>query len=68
MTSKTVTISIDCIIDMLKQLNDNEKNEIFEKVFFDTDNQPLSNSEKESLVRAEKELECGETIAWPIGG
>ena len=67
MALKTVTIPINCLIDMLKQLNDKEKNEIFEKVFFDTENQPLSRSERESIARAEEELERGETIPWPIG-
>ena len=52
---------------MLKQLNDDEKNEIFEKAFIEEDTEPLSPSEKKSIAGAEKEFERGETIQWPIG-
>ena len=63
MAVKTINVPIDFIISMLKQLNNKEKEEIFERVFIDEDTQPLSQREKESIASAQQEFEEGETIA-----
>ena len=64
---KTVTVSIDSVIDLLKDLTDEEKNEIFERIFIEEDIEPLSREEQQAMVKAEQELMKGETIQWPFG-
>ena len=63
MAVNTINIPIDIIINILKQLNRKEKEEIFERVFIDEDTQPLSQREKESIAKAQQEFEEGKTIA-----
>ena len=67
MSVKTVTISVDSVINLLKDLTDEEKNEIFEKIFIEEDTAPLSREEQEAIGKAEQELTKGETILWPFG-
>jgi hypothetical protein len=67
MPVKTLTISVDSVINLLKDLTDEEKNEIFEKVFIEEDTKPLSREEQEAITKAEWELMKGETIRWPFG-
>lgn len=67
MSVKTVTVSIDSVIDLLKDLTDEEKNEIFERIFIKEDTELLSREEQQAIVKAERELMKGETIQWPFG-
>jgi len=67
MEVKNVSIPIDIIIDLLKKLSDDAKQEIFEKVFLEEDTLPLTIEERYEIKRAEKELKNGETISWPFG-
>jgi len=67
MKVKNVSIPIDIIIELLKKLNEEEKQEIFEKVFLEEDTTPLTIEEKHEIEKAEKELKEGETISWPLG-
>ena len=65
MEVKNVSIPIDIIIDLLKKLSDDAKQEIFEKVFLEEDTLPLTIEERYEIKRAEKELKNEETISWP---
>jgi len=47
---------------LLKKLNEEAKQEIFEKVFLEEDTTPLTIEEKREIEKAEKELKDGETI------
>ncbi|AEH44584.1 hypothetical protein Thein_0704 [Thermodesulfatator indicus DSM 15286] len=67
MKTKNVSIPIDIIIEMLKKLNEEEKQEIFEKVFLEEDTSPLTIEEKQEIERSEQELKNKETISWPFG-
>jgi len=68
MKVKNVSIPIDIIIELLKKLNEEAKQEIFEKVFLlEEDTTPLTIEEKREIEKAEKELKDGETISWPFG-
>ncbi len=67
MSVQTVTVSVDSVIDLLKDLTDEEKNEIFERVFIEEDLEPLSRQEQQALAKAERELMKGETVSWPFG-
>ncbi len=68
MSVQTVTVSVDSVINLLKDLTDEEKNEIFERVFIEEVLEPLSRQEQQAIVKAERELMKGETVSWPFGG
>ena len=56
MKVKNVSIPIDIIIELLKKLNEEAKQEIFEKVFLlEEDTTPLTIEEKREIEKAEKE-------------
>jgi cell division protein FtsX len=67
MKTKEVPISIDLIIEMLKNLNEEAKQEIFERVYLEEDTSPLTAEEKEAIKMAEEEIKRQETIKWPFG-
>ncbi len=67
MKVKNVSIPIDIIIELLKKLNEEEKQEIFEKVFLEEDTSPLTIEEKQEIERSDHELKNRETISWPFG-
>ena len=67
MRVKNVSVSLDIIIEFLKKLNEEAKQEIFEKVFLEEDTIPLTVEEKQEIKIAEQELENRETISWPFG-
>ena len=67
MEVKNVSIPIDIIIELLKKLNEEAKQEIFEKVFLEEDTTPLTMEEKYEIEKAEKKLKNGKTIPWPFG-
>jgi len=52
---------------LLKKLNEEAKQEIFEKVFLEEDTTSLTIEEKREIEKTEKELKHGETISWPFG-
>ena len=52
---------------MLKKLDEEAKQEVFEKVFLEEDMTPLTREEKYEIEKAKKELKKGETIPWPFG-
>ncbi len=68
MASRTVSISIEALIDLLRDLDEEAKDEIFQKVFVESDTEPLTQEEKEALRDAEEEFRKGETVKWPFGG
>ncbi|RLC46568.1 MAG: hypothetical protein DRH57_05830 [Candidatus Cloacimonadota bacterium] len=68
MQTKKITVPIEIIIQLLKRLKDEEKEEIFKEVFIEEDTQPLTEEERISINIAEEELKKGETISWPFGG
>ena len=67
MEVKNVSIPIDIIIELLKKLDEEAKQEIFEKVFLEEDTTPLTMEEKYEIEKAKKELKNRETIPWPFG-
>jgi len=67
MEVKNVSIPIDIIIELLKKLDEEAKQEVFEKVFLEEDTTPLTMEEKYEIEKAKKELKNGETIPWPFG-
>jgi len=67
MEIKNISIPIDIIIELLKKLDEEVKQEIFEKVFLEEDTTPLTMEEKYEIEKAEKELKNGESVPWPFG-
>jgi len=67
MSRKTTSIPIESLINLLKGLSEEAKEEIFEKVFIEEDITPLTNEEREAVIKAEEEIKTGETIRWPFG-
>ena len=62
--AKTVLISEDSIISMLKELPENILLDIFSKMLIQSDTSPLTNEEQTSYKEALREHEKGETINW----
>lgn len=62
--AKTVLISEDSIIEMLKGLPENTLIDIFSKMLVQSDTSPLTDEEKTSYEKALKEHEKGKVISW----
>ena len=62
--AKTVSISQDSIIAMLKGLPENALMDIFSKMLIRSDTTPLTVEEETSHKEASEEHEKGETINW----
>jgi hypothetical protein len=62
--AKTVSISEDSIISMLKGLPENILMDIFSKMLIQSDTSPLTAEEETSYKEALKEHEKGEIISW----
>jgi len=62
--AKTVSISEDSIISMLKGLPENILMDIFSKMLIQSDTSPLTDEEETSYKEALKEHEKGEIINW----
>jgi len=62
--AKTVSISEDSIISMLKGLPENILMDIFSKMLIRSDTSPLTDEEETSYKEALKEHEKGEIISW----
>jgi hypothetical protein len=62
--AKTVSISEDGIIAMLKGLSEDTLVDIFSKTLIQSDASPLTTEEKTSYEEALKEHQKGDTISW----
>ena len=62
--AKTVSISEDSIIAMLKGLPENTLMDIFSKMLAQSDTLPLNDEEETSYRQALQEHEKGHTINW----
>ena len=62
--AKTVSISEDSIIAMLKGLPENTLMDIFLKMLIQSDTSPLTDEEEISYKEALKEQKKGEIINW----
>jgi len=62
--AKTVSISEDSIIAMLKGLSENALMDIFSKMLVQSDTSPLTGEEETSYKEALKEHEKGQTVNW----
>ena len=62
--AKTVSISEDSIIAMLKGLSENALMDIFSKMLIEGDTSPLNDEEGTSHKEALQEHEKGDTINW----
>ena len=62
--AKTVSISEDSIIAMLKGLPENTLMDIFSKTLIESDTAPLTIEEEKSYQEALREHEKGNTISW----
>jgi hypothetical protein len=67
MPLKTVNIPIEPIINLLKNLDNDIKDEIFNKVFVENVLDTLSPVEKKAVSKAEIEFKTGKTKKWPFG-
>jgi len=64
MNTKQVSLPIEVIVNLLKSLDLQTREEIFKEVFIECDTAPLSPEETESLKAAVNEYKSGETISW----
>jgi len=64
MSVKTLPISEDATVSMLKELREDDLLTIFFKTFVETDSSPLSEEGKKIINEALYEFEKGETIKW----
>jgi hypothetical protein len=62
--AKTVSISEDSIIAMLKGLPENTLMDIFAKMLVQSDTSPLTDEEETSYKEALEQHEKGEVINW----
>jgi len=60
-------VKICLLINLLKSLSKEAKEERFEKVFIEEDTAPFTNEERQAVMKAEEEFKSGETIRWPFG-
>jgi len=67
MRTNTVSIPLEIIVELLKNLNEEAREKIFEEVFLEADTSPLTEEERKLLEIAERELREGETIPWGYG-
>ncbi len=64
MNTKQVNLPIEVIVNLLRSLDLQTREEIFKEVFIECDTAPLSPEEDESLKAAVNEYQNGETISW----
>ena len=62
--AKTVLISEDSIIAMLRGLSEDALLDIFSKVLVESDTSPLTDEENASYREALKEHERGKLVSW----
>lgn len=64
MSSKTLTLPEDAIVNMLRTLPENILVEIFWKTFVESDISPLTHEEREEIEKGKIEFKKGESIKW----
>jgi hypothetical protein len=64
MTTKTVSMPEDVVINMLKTLPEKDLIDIFWKTLAEWDVSPLTDEEREEIRKAKKELKKRETLKW----
>ncbi len=64
MNTSTVSLPQNIIVDLLKELPDEVLQDIFWKVFTESEVHVLSNDEKSDIAAAEEQFHKGETIKW----
>lgn len=64
MTTKTLSIPEDSLVNMLKTLPAKKLVEIFWKTLVEVDVSPLTEEEKKALKAGKEELRKGETVRW----
>jgi hypothetical protein len=65
--TKTLSISQDSIVAMLKELPEDVLVDLFSKMLVQSDSSPLTDEELSSYKGALKEREKGETVRWHLG-
>jgi hypothetical protein len=64
MSTKTLSMPEEVVINMLKTLPKKDLINIFWKTLAESDVSPLTESEKEDLKQAKREFKKGETQKW----
>jgi len=64
MTTKTLSMPEDVVVNMLKTLPKKDLINIFWKTLAESDVSPLTEGEKEDIKQARKEFKRGETRQW----
>ena len=64
MSSKTLTMPEDALVNMLKTLPGDVLIDVFWKTVVESDISPLTKEEKELISKAKSEHKKGETIKW----
>ena len=64
MSSKTLTMPEDALVNMLKTLPGDVLIDVFWKTVVGSDISPLTKGEKELVSKAKSERKKGETIKW----
>ncbi len=64
MTTRTISMPEDVVINLLKTLPEEDIIDIFWKTLIESDVSPLTDEEKEEIKKAKKELKEGETLKW----
>lgn len=64
MTTKTVSMPEDVVINLLRTLPEEDLIDIFWKTIVQSDVSPLTEQEKNDIRKAKSELKKGETLSW----
>jgi hypothetical protein len=64
MTTKTISMPEDVVINLLKTLPEEDIIDIFWKTLIESDVSPLTVEEREEIRKAKKEFKKGETLKW----
>ena len=64
MTTKTISMPEDVVINLLKTLPEEDIINIFWKTLIESDVSPLTDEEREEIRKAKKEFKKGETVKW----
>jgi len=64
MTTKTVSMPEDVVINLLRTLPEEDLIDIFWKTIVQSDVSPLTEQEKNDIREAKSELKKGETHSW----
>ena len=64
MSTKTLPISEDSLVNLLKTLPEEKLAEVFWKTFVTFDASPLTAKEKRAVKKGTEEYKSGETVKW----